>query len=182
MAVDQQTIERARLGDRNARDVLLRDLQDTWYRFAMSLLRDAEKARDATQETAVRFLRTLSGFRGQSSISTWSLGIALNVVREMRRARTQMSIHSTHFAETTTPQRTEDHSPLKSASSGELRGMLGLALNDLPERQREAIVLRFLEQRSVEETAEVMKCAEGTVKATVHQALRSLKQKFGVES
>ena len=43
-------------------------------------------------------------------------------------------------------------------------------LADLPDRQREAIVLRFLEELSVEQTAAAMGCAEGTVKATVHQA------------
>ena len=51
-------------------------------------------------------------------------------------------------------------------------------LADLPERQREAVVLRFFEELSVEDTAELMKCAPGTVKATVHQALRALRGKL----
>ena len=51
-------------------------------------------------------------------------------------------------------------------------------LNTLPDRQREAITLRFFEEMSVEETASAMGCAVGTVKATVHQALRALKLKM----
>src|SRR4051794_41715148 len=66
---------------------LLRGLQDPWYRMCLGLLADADLARDAAQETAVRFLRQLPGFRGHSQLRTWSLGIALNVVREMKRRR-----------------------------------------------------------------------------------------------
>ena len=53
-------------------------------------------------------------------------------------------------------------------------------LNGLNERQREAVVLRFFEELSVEDTAAAMNCAPGTVKATVHQALRSLRQRLKV--
>ena len=74
--VDADTIAAARRGDRDARGRLLRGLQDPWYRMCLSLLADADVARDATQETAVRFLRQLPGFRGDSQLRTWSLGIA----------------------------------------------------------------------------------------------------------
>src|SRR5207244_118795 len=100
----------------------------------LSLLADADLARDATQETAVRFLRQLPGDHGGR--------------------------------------------PLADAERSEERDRLRSVLADLPDRQREAIVLRFLEELSVEETAAAMGCAEGTVKATVHQALRSLRQRL----
>jgi RNA polymerase sigma factor (sigma-70 family) len=56
--------------------------------------------------------------------------------------------------------------------------MLRNALDLLPERQREAVVLRFFEELTTDETAHAMNCAPGTVKATIHQALRSLRQKL----
>ena len=68
--------------------------------------------------------------------------------------------------------------PLADAERSEERDRLRSVLADLPDRQREAIVLRFLEELSVEQTAAAMECAEGTVKATVHQALRSLRQRL----
>ena len=61
---------------------------------------------------------------------------------------------------------------------GEARDALRLTLAELPDRQREALVLRFFEDLSVEETAKAMGCAAGTVKATVHQALRSLRKRL----
>src|SRR5689334_17426181 len=86
-SVNSTTLEAARLGNRKALSELLTSLQDVWFRFAMNLLRDQELAADATQETALRFMRQLPSFRGESQLKTWSLGIALNVVREMRRSR-----------------------------------------------------------------------------------------------
>jgi RNA polymerase sigma-70 factor (ECF subfamily) len=58
-----------------------------WYRFALAQLRDSELAADAMQETGLRLLRQLPTFRGDSQLQTWSLGIALNVTRELRRKR-----------------------------------------------------------------------------------------------
>src|SRR5688572_21141212 len=78
---------RAKLGDAAARSELLRGLQDPWFRFCDAMLVDPDAARDATQETALRFLTALPRLRGGSTLQTWSLGIALNVCREMKRGR-----------------------------------------------------------------------------------------------
>ena len=173
--MDDRTVQAARNGDRLALATLLRELQDPWFRFSLSLLGDAEQAREAAQETGLRFLRTLPVFRGDSRLQTWSLGIALNVVREMRRKNRAVPEDGQAFLKAA---RAVPPSPFASADLAEQREKLHAALADLPDRQREAIVLRFFEELSVEQTALAMDCAEGTVKATVHQALRSLKQKL----
>jgi RNA polymerase sigma-70 factor (ECF subfamily) len=137
---------------------------------------DAERARDATQETALRFLKQLPSYRGDSRLTTWSLGIAINVVREMRRSAGRAMLDDGQIADTRPAPGDE---PGDAAAAGEQRRLIRAVLAELPERQREAVVLRFFEELSVEETAAAMNCAEGTVKATVHQALRSLKKKMG---
>ena len=173
--MDQPTLQRAKEGDPAARETLLRELQDPWYRLCCSLLRDADLARDATQETALRFLRRMGEFRGESTVMTWSMGIAINVVREMRRARAGLGeAHDPPVARTTLMSATTS-APDDAAARSESTDRLREVLRDLPDRQREAIVLRFLQEMSVEETAVAMNCAEGTVKATVHQALRALR-------
>jgi RNA polymerase sigma-70 factor (ECF subfamily) len=167
-----RTIERARRGDRAARAALLRQLQDPWYRLCRSLLGDADLAREATQETALRFLRDLPRFRGQSTLNTWSMGIAINVVREMRRAQ---GAPETQDRRRLAVPRRGALSPDELAQQAESDERLRATLNDLSERQREAIVLRYFEDQSIDETALAMNCAPGTVKATVHQALRILR-------
>jgi RNA polymerase sigma-70 factor (ECF subfamily) len=166
-------IEAARHGqgeDRfQAREQILRQLQDPWYRFCLGILRDAELAREATQESAYRLLRDLPKFKGQSSLKTWALGIALNVCREMRRRRPVAA---------DPPERAGGDDPGRLAVDAETTSALRAVLEQLPPRQREAIFLRFFADLSVQETAEAMHCAEGTVKATVFQGLRWLKEKL----
>jgi RNA polymerase sigma-70 factor, ECF subfamily len=169
--VDADTIDAARRGDRRALSRLLSALQDVWYRFCLSLLHDPERAADATQETGLRFLKQIAHFRGDSQIQTWSLGIALNVVREIRRRRDLKS-------DTDLDELAAEHSSADSAELKDETDMLKQTLATLPDRQREALVLRFFEDLSVEQTATAMGCAEGTVKATVFQALRALREKM----
>lgn len=174
--MDERTIQAARRGDRDAIAVLLRALQDSWYRMSLSLLGDTDLAHDATQETAIRFLRHLPGFRGDSQLRTWSLGICLNVSREIRRWSRSRGSGGLELGRSETP----DDAPLPdmAAEQSEQIQSLRTLLGALPDRQREAVVLRFFEEMSVEQTAAAMQCAPGTVKATVHQALRSLRRKL----
>lgn len=176
MAVDSHQIDAARLGDRQAQAELLRSLQDPWYRMCLGLLRDPEKASDAVQETALRFLKQIRHFRGDSKLTTWSMGIAINVVREMRRKR-NLGAGGNDEVLNQVPSHM-DLAPVESAATSEQRVALRTILDELPQRQREAVMLRFFEEYSVEETAAAMNCAEGTVKATIHQALRALKRKL----
>ena len=171
--MDQITLERARRGDRDAQASLLSASQDMWFRFCLSQLGSADMARDATQETALRVLRQLPGFRGESRIETWSLGIALNVVREFRRDAGRQAV--LRLADGVNPR---EFAEAGDAPGGDELDKMHRLLRELPERQRQAIVLRFFEQLSVEETAAAMSCAVGTVKATVHQALRTLRQRM----
>lgn len=175
-AVDEKTLNSARRGNRDALAVMLRSLQDPWYRMSMSLLGDPDLARDATQETAVRFVRRLRSFRGESQLRTWSLGICLNVVRELRRGRRGQQLLEDEVG---FPPRWDPYpSPDAAAETAEESESLRSVLAGLPERQREALVLRFFEDLSVEQTARAMRCAQGTVKATVHQALRALRRRL----
>ena len=169
--MDLSLVEAARSGDRSAQATLLRELQDQWYRMVLRLLGNAESAREATQETALRFLRQLPLFEGRSEIRTWSLGIAINVAREMRREKEQDAL--------TIDPPANGHGPDGEIEQRERAQIVNRVIDSLPERQREAVMLRFFEQLSVEQSATVMGCAPGTVKALVFQALRNMKQHLG---
>ena len=160
------TFERARRRDRAAQAAVLRLLQDRLWRVCRSLLPDRGLAEDAVQETALLLLESLPRFDGRSRTTTWATGIALNVCREMRRreSRAARSPAPHAFAGRHSPPEPEELERLHAA------------LEQLPERQREAIVLRYLEGLDVGETAELMGCAPGTVKAAVHGALVSLRR------
>jgi len=166
-------IQAARSGNRVAQATLLRELQDQWYRLVLRLLGNSESAREATQETALRFLKQLPLFEGRSEIRTWSLGIAINVTREMKRQKGQNALNI--------DLPSNGHGPDAEVEQRERAAMVNRVIDTLPERQREAVLLRFFEQLSVEQSASVMGCAPGTVKALVFQALRNMRESLPPE-
>ena len=167
-------IERAKRGDRSAQAALFAELQDVWFRFCVSILGDADAAGEAVQETALRFLQRLSSFRGDSRLRTWALGIALNVCRELsRKARRPVDAN-----ELGARRRTGESRPDAIAAAAEQHMRVRDMVDQLPPRQREAVVLRYFEQLDIDQTAQVMGCAAGTVKATVAQALGRLRRKY----
>ena len=166
-------IERAAAGCNHARSTLLREIESPCYRFCLMQLACPHRARDATQETALRLLRSLHRFRGESSLTTWALSIALNVCREQQRRKRWLPLpHGLAPADPAPgPHDRIDHR--------EQQRQLTLALQQLPRRQREAVTLRYLQGLSTAETARAMRCAEGTVKATLAKAIRNLRQAWG---
>lgn len=171
-----QWLASARRGDRHAQGRLLEALQDQWFRFAFSQLGDEHLALDAAQETALRVLKLLSKFTGASRFETWTLGITLNVCRELRRSRREpMQMKKPPM---TSPLRIEDNTPQLILQQREQQAVVHRMLDILTERQREVVVLRYLEHRSVTETAAIMQCAPGTVKATLAQAVDKLRKQW----
>ncbi|MEO0965143.1 MAG: RNA polymerase sigma factor [Planctomycetota bacterium] len=158
-------VGRANTGDRQAAAALLRLMQDRWYRYCLAQLRRPDEADDATQEVALRVLRGLGRLREAGRFETWSFGVALNVCREARRrAIRHRSSELEGHEPTHTPELPEDHARLRAALGG------------LPPRQREAVTLRYLEGLTIEQTAEAMRCRQGTVKAAVHKGLKSMRR------
>lgn len=166
----------AKRGDRGALEQLLRGLQDSLWRFCLSQLGDPNAAEDAVQETAIRLVRGVGRFAGRSTAKTWALGVALNVCREHRRRSTRAA---TPLAEE--PPGGEP-SPSVHAADAEGAAAVNAWVAGLPDRQREAIVLRYFEGLSVDEAAAAMECAPGTVKAAVFAGLRALRKAAGVEA
>ncbi|MEL7497656.1 MAG: RNA polymerase sigma factor [Planctomycetota bacterium] len=160
-------------GDRAALSDLLRQHQDQIFRFCLSQLHDENLAVDATQETAKRLIQRLNSFDSNARFSTWVLGFALNVCREMRRK----SNRNQSLDDCDASQHVDfDEDPGNRLAQQEDRSRLTQALRRLPVRQQRAIILRYFESLSIAEIAKVMGIEIGTVKATLHNALKKLKQ------
>ena len=165
--VDALDVAAVQSADAALRAAILRGLQDRLWRVCRSLLDSADAAEDAVQETAARLLDKLPGFDGRSKLSTWATGVAVNVCRETRRRERRRNL-----LRLWRPRDAED-----PAGDDEL-ARLRVALADLPPRQREAVVLRYLEGLDVRQTAALMGCAPGSVKAGVHAGLKALRARL----
>lgn len=121
------------------------------------------KARRLTQEAFVRAWERLETYRGDSRLSSWLHRIAVNVAIESGRRRSR-------WWGRLAPEPAGRSVGDATASRPGLRLDLERAIASLPDRAREALVLRDVEGHTYEEIASLMGVALGTVKAQVHRA------------
>ncbi len=82
-------VARAKAGDRQALEELVRAIQDDIYRLALRMTAHPEDARDATQEVLVKVITRLDSFRGESTIRTWAYRIAVRHVLDRKKSRVE---------------------------------------------------------------------------------------------
>ena len=175
-AFHRELVDRAKRGSYEAKCQLLDELQDMWFRFALLTLDERDMAKEAVQETALRCLLNLKAYRGKSTVKTWTLGIVLNICREMIRKKINGDPNQRW------KQKGSISEPIDELEKKEMIEGLRELLNDLPSRQRQAVILRYFEDLSVAESATIMECAEGTIKATLFQAIKHLKNCLGARN
>lgn len=142
----------------------------TIYQYVFFLVRDVELAEDITQETFYRAYKQAARFRQQASVKTWLHRIARNAAYdELRRKRL---IAFVTFTKQHEPQM--DDLALRSLLTKELHSKLYQAISQLKLVYRDVLVLRYIEELSVKDTAQILGFSESKVKSTAAQALQAL--------
>jgi RNA polymerase sigma-70 factor (ECF subfamily) len=172
-------IDRARAGDRAAFDQIVAEYQRRVASTAWRMLGDREDARDAAQETFLKVFKYIGSFRIGEDFGAWIYRIVVNVCRDVmkKRSRRWQAISlddiadSRHFESLTGPQDLE-----ADAIVSEQRKLVGMALETLTRKEREALVLRDLEGLSTEEVARILGSSQGTVRSQICSARAKIKQ------
>ncbi len=155
-------------GDAGAFETLFRKYQGRFLSVARRFLGDEEEAEDVTQETFVDIYHGLRHFRRGAAFQTWAYRILVRKCgeRSRRRARRrQFSASSAALQELPAPD------ALPPADSILIRQ----ALQELPADARMTLILKYYEQLSSEEIAEVLGCNVGQAKMRAHRAKNALK-------
>ncbi len=166
-------VERARGGDREAQDALLRRYLSDVYGLATRLLRDPDLASDAAQDAMVSAIRGLKRFRGDSSFKTWLLRITANAARTVARRRGRRREVDLEVVATVADSRPD---PERSATTRIEAGRAGEMIERLPTKQRLAVTLRVHHGLSYAEAAQVMKCTEGAARVNYHLGIKRLRE------
>jgi len=182
-------MDRAASGDDGAFGSLALAVQGDLYRFALAHGLKQADAAESVQETFLRAYRMRKSWRVGGDALGWLYGIAMNVVREFhrrnhRRPAEGLELDSLTGAEYERPGAVGQGNgpPAGHESDREARRRLLVdALVKLPPRQQEAVSCRYLLEMSLRETADVMGCAEGTVKASVFAGLENLRKLIKLE-
>ena len=166
---DHGLIERAKRGDSEAFSRLVERYYSTIFRVAYKWCGDQTDAEDIAQEVCVKLGRAIRGFKGTSAFSSWLYRVTLNTVRDFQRA-SQRRVQS--VAAMALVAETEYVPDMETDMTGD---QLWAAVRDLPEKQRDAVLLIFGEEMSHKQAADVMDCAESTVSWHIHEAKKRLK-------
>jgi RNA polymerase sigma-70 factor (ECF subfamily) len=156
-------------GDRTALEQLLTPYERPLYALCRGILGHADDAEDAVQDTFLRALRALPGFRGDSAVRSWLYRIAVNVCLDRKRSDQPTE----PWDEDRSPLHTHSRSPESIAVS---HLALLEALGELLPRQRAVLLLKELEGWSVPEIAAAMRWNEKRVYNELYRARRVLSE------
>jgi len=173
---DRQAIERFLAGDVSAFEELYRRYQPYVYNVVNGIVQNAEDARDVTQEVFLHVYDSLSRFRGGSAFSTWLYRVAVNAaITHVRREKRHPQVPLDSLREF---RADVDAEPEQQAARAETQQAVQEMLAALPEQQRAVLVLRYFQELSLEEMAEVMNCSVAAVKVRLHRARNSFRRLF----
>ena len=172
-------------GDRAEFARLVDAYSEPVYHLALKILNDPQDAEDVLQETFLKALRSVSGFEGRSSLSTWLYRIAANEALMLVRKRKPQAA----LREEVDEEDAEDLAnavtvvdwcclPEKELLSNEARRFLDAAVQKLPLTLRMVFLLRDVEGLSIRETAEALSLTEMTVKTRLLRARLRLREEL----
>ncbi len=179
---DKVLVERARSGDREAMDALIRKHEKRAYQYAYRLTTNPDEASDVVADAFVRVYGALKNFKGQSAFTTWLYRILTNCFldsRKRERSRPTVSIEATLVtAEGEIDRQIVDdgESPHEASLRTERERLMQNAVERLPEYQRAMIVMYHVEALSYEDIAEALDLPIGTVKSRLNRARLSLRE------
>lgn len=150
------------------------------YRFVLRHIGQATEAEELAQQAFVEAARTYANFRGESQLSTWLYGIAMNLVRNhlTRSPQRQYRWEDETALDDCACHRANPEQQLEQA---ELVALLERELEGLMPEMREVLLLVALDDLSYEEAAELLQVPIGTVRSRVSRARSHLRRAFEAE-
>ncbi|WP_170585861.1 RNA polymerase sigma factor [Ruegeria arenilitoris] len=166
---DDVLLKRFAEGDAQAARLLTDRLGPRCYSVALRMLNNRAEAEDVTQEAMLRLWKVAADWvPGQAKISTWLYRVVLNLCVDLRRKKTAGTLDDV-------PEPEDDQPSVVDRMQQNTRvDALQAALAQLPERQREAVILRHIEELSNPEIAGIMRISVEAVESLVARGKRSL--------
>ncbi|EAR21893.1 RNA polymerase sigma factor RpoE [Nitrococcus mobilis] len=181
--LDQMLVARVQAGDKQAFNALVQKYQHKLFKLISRYIHDQTEALDVAQETFLKAYRALPKFRGDSGFYTWLYRIGLNTAKNhlvaLGRRLPDQDIDAQEAERYGIDFRLKDHdSPEALALRDEIEHTVSLALEELPEDLRTALILRVLNGLTYEEVAQVMDCPIGTVRSRIYRARETIDKRL----
>jgi RNA polymerase sigma-70 factor (ECF subfamily) len=178
---DRTLIQELKTGDARAFEAFVLEYQGMVYNTCYSFLNQREDAEDVAQEVFIEAYRSIDSFRGDSSLSTWLYRLSMNksfdyIRAKKRKKRGSGLLSSFGNDEMSRLNVTDTKQPHEQLEEDEKRQILTAAIDKLPDRQKQAIILSKFEGLSQEQVAEVMETSVSSVESLLVRAKKKLRE------
>ena len=168
-------VKRAKAGSRSAFAELVDLFDDDIFKMVFYRTRTQMDAEDITQEVFMQAFSKLSGLKKVERFKSWLFSIAINRIRDFNRKKRFRSLFKMTggsddiiTADTPVSHKTE---PIHELMRQDFWKQIGLILDQLPRKEREVFLLRFMDHLSIKEISRALKKSESTVKTHLYRAL-----------
>jgi RNA polymerase sigma-70 factor (ECF subfamily) len=184
--LERSLLRRLRDRDERAFRELVEAHRDRVYNITFRMLGNRAEAEDVAQEVFIAVFKTIHDFRAESKFSTWLYRVAVNhcknrikyLARRHDRDREEIDETTHGTGVNGTIGGPVPSSPAKALESAQMERLMQEAIANLEEDQRIVVVLRDVEDLSIEEICEITGLPDGTVKSRLHRARLVLRKRL----
>ncbi len=184
--LERSLLRRLRDRDERAFRELLELHRDRVYNITFRMLGNSAEAEDVAQEVFISVFKTIDQFREESKFSTWLYRVAVNHCKnrikylarrhDKKREELDETSHGANGAIHGAPVR--DPQPDRALEGAQMERLLQEAIGNLDDDHRIVVVLRDIEDLSIEEICDITGLPDGTVKSRLHRARLALRKKL----
>jgi RNA polymerase sigma-70 factor (ECF subfamily) len=175
-ASDEALVTAFQGGDEQAFTVIVNRYKHRLTRLALAVVHNEEDALDIVQDAFIKVYHGLAKFRQTSALYTWLYRVVMNRAIDVVRHKQRAPLEPVEEPPADVPDHSETLRPDRAALRAELREHIFAAVDKLPRKHREVILLREIEGLSYKEIADALRCSEGTVMSRLFYARERLRQ------
>ena len=162
-------------GNEDAIEMFVRQYEGNVFRLALSMVGDDAEANEITQETFLAALRALPSYQERQSLKAWLYTIALNQSRSHLRQRKVSERLKSSLASIFRLEIQKQDTPEEAIVREEKGSDIWHALNQLDERHRIIVILRYFHELPIAEISQILAIPEGTIHSRLHSAREKLR-------
>ncbi len=171
---ENMLVRMAQSGDRIAFGALYEMHREKVYKHLWYMVGNKEDALDLTTDSFIKAMDSVSKFRSESSFLTWMFAIssrtAIDFLRKKRFVTLPLALfHSLTAKEIDIPDEIDKERRLAAIMN---------SLDILSPKERAVFTIRYIENKSLSQTAEILELAEGTIKTLYHRSINKLKKRL----
>ncbi|MFD2630453.1 RNA polymerase sigma factor SigW [Oceanobacillus kapialis] len=178
-----EKIKKVKKGDQSAFEDVVSFFQSKIYQHCYRMLGNAHEAEDIAQEAFIRAYVNIHSFDEKRKFSTWLYRIATNLTIDRIRKRKpdyylDAEIKGTEGLNMYSQLADQGRLPGEEVEGMELQRYIHQEISELPPKYRSIIILRYLEEFSLQEISDILDIPLGTVKTRIHRGREALRKKL----